>query len=207
MTRKIAGRLVCLGLVGGLMLATADVSRAQVQPSASDIVDALKPKPVTRGLTRSITSSAEKPEDRRLIDTLRNKPTRSITIEERTKVAEIAKAKPSIDLEITFDYDSADIGSKAMPTLVALGTALRNPELKDLAFLVGGHTDAKGGEAYNQGLSERRADAVKRLLVERFSLPPTNLIAVGYGKEQLKNKTDPFADENRRVQVVNMSAQ
>ena len=207
MTGNISKWLVCLGLVGGLMLATADASRAQVQPSASDIVDALKPKPPTGGRTRSLIVPSEKPEDRHLIDTLRNKPTRSITIEERTKVAEIAKAKPGIDLEITFDYDSADIGSKAMPTLVALGTALRNPELKDLAFLVGGHTDAKGGEAYNQGLSERRAEAVKRLLVERFSLPPTNLIAVGYGKEQLKNKTDPFADENRRVQVVNMSAQ
>jgi outer membrane protein OmpA-like peptidoglycan-associated protein len=189
-----------------MMAPMADVARAQAQPSADDIVDALKPKPVTRGLTRSL-APAGNPEDRRFIEELRGKQTRSITVEERTKAADIAKAKPSIDLEITFDYDSAVIGPKAVPTLVALGTALRAPELKDLAFLVGGHTDAKGGEAYNQGLSERRAEAVKRFLVEKFSLPAQNLISVGYGKEQLKNTADPFADENRRVQVVNMSAQ
>jgi outer membrane protein OmpA-like peptidoglycan-associated protein len=207
MTRSLARWLACVSLVGGLMVPMADTGRAQVQPSADDIVDALKPKPVTRGLTRSLSGPAGNPEDRRFLDGLRNKQTRSITIEERTKVAEIAKAKPSIDLEITFDYDSAVVASKAIPTLVALGTALRKPELQELAFLVGGHTDAKGGDAYNQGLSERRAEAVKRFLVEKFSLPAQNLISVGYGKEQLKNKANPFADENRRVQVVNMSAQ
>jgi outer membrane protein OmpA-like peptidoglycan-associated protein len=206
MTRSLAKFLACVSLVGGLMVPMADTARAQGQPSADDIVDALKPKPPTRGLTRSLVPAAN-PEDRRFIDGLRSKQTRSITIEERTKAAEIAKAKPSIDLEITFDYDSAMIGSKAIPALVALGTALRAPELKDLAFLVGGHTDAKGGDAYNQGLSERRAEAVKRFLVEKFSLPAQNLISVGYGKEQLKNPANPFADENRRVQIVNMSAQ
>ena len=48
---------------------------------------------------------------------------------------------------------------------------------------------------------------MKRFLVEKFSLPAENLIGIGYGKEQLKNKANPLADENRRVQVVNMSAQ
>ena len=206
MTRRAAKWLICVGLVGGLTLAMADTARAQAQPSADDIVEALKPKPVTRGLTQSLAVPAGNPGDRRFVDGLRGKETRSITIEERTKAAEIAKEKPSIDLEITFDYDSAVIGPKAVPALVALGTALRNPDLKDQAFLVGGHTDAKGGDAYNQGLSERRAEAVKRFLVEKFSLPAQNLISVGYGKEQLKNKADPYADDNRRVQVVNMSA-
>jgi outer membrane protein OmpA-like peptidoglycan-associated protein len=207
MRGSLAGRLVCAGLAGGLTLATAGACCAQVQPSANDIVRALTPKPVASGLTRSITGPQGNPEDRRFIDGLRNRQTRSITIEERTKAADVAKAKPSIDLEITFDFDSAEIGAKAMPTLVALGTALSNPELKGQSFLVGGHTDAKGGDAYNQALSERRAEAVKRFLVEKFRLRADSLIGIGFGKEQLKNKGDPFADENRRVQVVNLSAQ
>jgi outer membrane protein OmpA-like peptidoglycan-associated protein len=167
----------------------------------------LKPKPQTRGLTRSITVPSANPADQNFIDSLRNNRTRSITVEERTKTAEIAKAKPSIDLEVTFDYDSAEIAAKAMPTLVALGTALRSPDLKGQSFLVGGHTDAKGGDAYNLGLSERRAEAVRRFLVDKFGLPADHLIGIGFGKEQLKNKNQPFADENRRVQVVNLSAQ
>ncbi len=51
------------------------------------------------------------------------------------------------------------------------------------------------------------AKAAKRLLVQQFGLPPTTLIAVGYGESHLKNTADPFAAENRRVQVVNMSIQ
>jgi OmpA family len=73
-------------------------------------------------------------------------------------------------------------------------------------FLVAGHTDAKGGTTYNQKLSEHRAEAVKRFLVRRFDIPEENLVTVGYGKQQLKNRDDPFAAENRRVQVVNLKA-
>ena len=71
-------------------------------------------------------------------------------------------------------------------------------------FLVAGHTDGKGGDEYNQGLSERRAEAIKRYLVRKFGLAAENLVTAGYGKTQLKNSGNPFADENRRVQVVNM---
>ncbi len=70
-------------------------------------------------------------------------------------------------------------------------------------FLINGHTDAKGSAEYNQDLSEWRAEAVKHLLVQQFGLPPTTLIAVGYGKTQLKNAAYPFAGEKRRVQIVN----
>jgi outer membrane protein OmpA-like peptidoglycan-associated protein len=205
--RGVVAWIVSLAVVAGLLAPAAKTACAQGQPSASEIVDALKPKPATRGLTRSIADPGANAADQHFINSLRNKRTRSITVEERSKTAEIAKAKPSIDLEVTFDFDSAEIGAKGMLTLMALGTALRNPELKDQSFLVGGHTDAKGSGAYNQGLSERRAEAVKRFLVEKFGLQMENLIGIGFGKEQLKNKGDPFADENRRVQVVNLSAQ
>jgi flagellar motor protein MotB len=48
---------------------------------------------------------------------------------------------------------------------------------------------------------------VKRILIEEFKLPANTLIAVGYGKSQLKTKADPFAGENRRVQIVNTEQQ
>jgi hypothetical protein len=51
--------------------------------------------------------------------------------------------------------------------------------------------------------TERRAEAVKRILIQEFRLPAGTLIAVGYGKTQLKNTTNSFAAENRRVQIVN----
>jgi outer membrane protein OmpA-like peptidoglycan-associated protein len=70
---------------------------------------------------------------------------------------------------------------------------------------VGGHTDAKGSDPYNQSLSERRAETVKKFLTENYKIPAENLVSTGYGKGDLKNKADPFAAENRRVQIINMA--
>jgi outer membrane protein OmpA-like peptidoglycan-associated protein len=169
------------------------------------MIDALKPKPTTRTLTRTMTPDQGPPaKERVLIDNLRKKATRAITIEEREQVAEIAKEKPQISLEITFDYNSANINPKAIPTLENLGKALDSPELKGTVFMLGGHTDAAGGEAYNQELSEKRAEAVKRFLADKFKLPGDSLVAIGFGKTKLKNPGNPLGEENRRVQVVNM---
>lgn len=186
----------------------AQIERATAQqPSEGQIVDALKSKGQTRGLTRSLGGTQPNAQERSFINNLRGKATRAITVEERSQVAAIAKTKPGIDLEIYFDFDSAAITPRALPTLQTLARALANPELGGATFLVGGHTDAKGGEGYNKELSERRAEAVKRFLIEQAKVPADRLMAIGFGKEQLKNKLSPFADENRRVQVVNMTAQ
>jgi outer membrane protein OmpA-like peptidoglycan-associated protein len=139
------------------------------------------------------------------VDTLRNRRTRSLTSDERDKIASLAKTRPSIDLEINFDFDSAAIGPNATPQVTALGEALASPDLKGVTFVLAGHTDAKGTDAYNQGLSERRAESVKRFLQEKYGIEANQLVTVGYGKTQLKNQTDPLSGENRRVQVVNVA--
>jgi outer membrane protein OmpA-like peptidoglycan-associated protein len=194
--------LLCLAA----LLCPLDLADAQEEPSAAQIRDALRPKaeaaPTTRKL-RVRQGSAGSADDADFIEGLRNRQTRLITIEERTKAAEIAKARPSIDLEVTFDYDSDVIGPRAARTLVNLGSALRSGDLEGRIFLVSGHTDAEGGAGYNQALSERRAEAVKRFLAENFGIEPANLVAIGYGETQLKNWADPTASENRRVQIVN----
>jgi outer membrane protein OmpA-like peptidoglycan-associated protein len=72
---------------------------------------------------------------------------------------------------------------------------------------VSGFTDAKGSEAYNQGLSERRADTIKRVLVEKYHIPAGDLITAGYGKTHLKDEANPESPANRRVQVLNTEVQ
>ena len=74
-----------------------------------------------------------------------------------------------------------------MPQVTELGEALTSSDLKGRTFVVAGHTDAKGSETYNQGLSERRADAVKRFLLEKYGLEADRLVTVGYGASKLKN--------------------
>jgi len=91
-----------------------------------------------------------------------------------------------------------------MPSVQALGKALSDANLKGSTFVVAGHTDAIGSEAYNQDLSERRADTIKRYLTEKYGINGTDLVAVGYGKTKPKDPNAPMDPINRRVQVVNM---
>lgn len=193
------------------VLAWCEVGRAQAQsPSLeSTIENSLQPRaPMTRSLTRSISVDPKVAAEKQFVDKLRTRsisvePAQAPSAEERAQIAEIASNKPSIDLEILFDYDSANIGPKAAPAVTALGNALSKDQFKGTVFFINGHTDAKGGADYNQALSQRRADAVRRALIERYGLPPASLIATGFGKEQLKNPANPLGEENRRVQIVN----
>ena len=173
-----------------------------------EIVRALAPakKPLTRGLSAGPQADPViSAEERRFVQKIRGRTTRSLSVSEREEIATMVKDKPKIDLEINFDYNSADISAKSMPSVQALGRALTNPDLKGSTFVVAGHTDAAGGEPYNQDLSERRADSIKKYLVDKYGIAGTDLVTVGYGKSKLKDPVNPMAEANRRVQVVNMA--
>lgn len=176
---------------------------AAQEPSAAALIEALTKKPPTRAI--QLADPARAKAQKQLLEGLRAKGIRAISVEERNKVAEIVKERPSVDLEIYFDFDSAAITPKALPALMTLGKALTDSALDKVAFLVAGHTDAKGNAGYNQTLSEQRASAVKQFLIDQYKLPAECLLALGYGLEQLKNRADPLADENRRVQIVNLA--
>jgi len=173
-----------------------------------EIVRALTPEkkpPLTRGLSAGPqTSPAASAAEGKFVQTIRGRTTRSLSVSEREEIAAIVKDKPKIDLEINFEYNSADISAKSLPSVQALGRALSNADLKGSTFVVAGHTDAAGGEGYNQDLSERRADAIKRYLVDKYGINGSDLVTVGYGKSKLKDPNQPMAEANRRVQVVNM---
>src|SRR5664279_484170 len=189
--------------IGAALLTTSVLAFAGENVSSDAIVRALQPKPLTRGL--SVETPAATSAEGRFVETLRNRKTRSLSSGEREEIATIAADKPNIDLEITFDYNSADISAKSMPRVQALGKALSDPTLKGSTFLVAGNTDAVGGESYNQDLSERRADSIKRYLVDKFGIAGTDLVTVGYGKSKPKDPSAPMDPGNRRVQVVNMA--
>jgi outer membrane protein OmpA-like peptidoglycan-associated protein len=126
-----------------------------------------------------------------------------LTVKERDELYEAARPLPQIALEINFAFDSADLLPDAIPHLDALGQALSRSNLQANNIVISGHTDRKATADYNQKLSERRADAVADYLVKKFSLDRSNLAPAGYGFEKLKNSADPFAAENRRVEIVN----
>ena len=185
---------------------SAGLATAGDNATEDQILKALTPKLVTRGLSAARVDASKAADEAKFVNQIRNRTPRSLSAAEREQIASIAQEKPSIDLEITFSYNSATISQKAKPAVQALGKALINPDLKGTTFVLAGHTDAKGSDSYNQDLSERRADSLKKYLIGKYGIAAADLVAVGYGKTKLKNAANPHADENRRVQIVNMTS-
>jgi outer membrane protein OmpA-like peptidoglycan-associated protein len=206
-TGKLAAMLSIATVGAALSIGVGTAVAGDANVTEDQILQALAPakKPLTRGLSVGPQADPAKvAAEGAFVQKLRNRATRSLSSGEREEIASIAKEKPNIDLEINFDYNSADISGKSMPSVQALGKALTNPDLKGSTFVVAGYTDAAGGEGYNQDLSERRADAIKRYLTDKFGIAGSDLVTVGYGKTKLKDPGNPMAEANRRVQVVNM---
>jgi outer membrane protein OmpA-like peptidoglycan-associated protein len=110
-----------------------------------------------------------------------------------------APAPANFDLLVNFDFNSDRLTPTAKDNLNQFVKALQDPRLKGEKFEIDGHTDATGTEVYNQGLSERRANAVVSYLASQ-GLDPTTLIPKGFGKTKPR-VADPYSPENRRVET------
>jgi outer membrane protein OmpA-like peptidoglycan-associated protein len=111
---------------------------------------------------------------------------------------------PNLTVQIQFDFDSDWIRPGSWETLGRIADALHHPLLLSNRFIVVGHTDAKGKRSYNLELSQRRADAVRDMLISTFRIEPDRVIALGLGEEQLQDAKNPDAAVNRRVQLLNI---
>ena len=97
--------------------------------------------------------------------------------------------------DVFFDFDSSDLKPGAYREIDrTAGVLNRYPQT---TILVEGHTDSKGAEAYNQQLSERRAQAVRDALVNR-GVDARRLRVIGYGESQPISSSDAM---NRRVEL------
>jgi outer membrane protein OmpA-like peptidoglycan-associated protein len=190
-----------------------DLSQQQILEQLMPRMTAPAPKEekiITRSLT---TAPAAEPEvvssgpHQALVDELRHRGNRPLTTGEREEIAAWTSERPAVDLQIYFDYNSSAISPKAVPQLTNLGNALSSPQLKNALVSINGHTDGKGNDSSNQKLSERRAESIKRYLVDHFALASENLVTIGYGKQKLKDAAHPMAAENRRVEIVNLVTQ
>ena len=200
--------LMTITLTASLSMMAGLAFAADNTLTADQIVHALQAQPRTRSLSGAQPADpAAQTEADSFVDSLRNRQTRSLSLGERDQIAELSATRRKIDFEIQFDYNSAKVRKASLPTVTELGRALSDPALKGSTFVIAGYTDAIGGDAFNQDLSERRADAIKRYLTEKYGVAGGNLITVGYGKTRLKDPTAPTSPVNRRVQVVNLNSQ
>jgi outer membrane protein OmpA-like peptidoglycan-associated protein len=178
--------------------------------STNNIINSLKSQDssgtfIGRGLSFPLDpqKQAKREQENTFINSLRNRTTRSLSMDERNELQSLIVDKPKIDLEINFDYNSANISEGSVSAVRHLGEALTSDQLHGQTFVVSGYTDAVGGEEYNQDLSNRRADTIKKYLMDNYHIAAGDLVTVGYGKTHLKDAANPDSAVNRRVQVVN----
>jgi len=106
-----------------------------------------------------------------------------------------------LTIRVNFDFDKSNIRKEDVADLdKAVAFVKKYPDAK---VDVEGHTDSRGTDKYNQKLSERRANAVKKYLVDKGE-KSDRITAVGKGEAEpiADNKTDKGRFENRRVEVL-----
>jgi OOP family OmpA-OmpF porin len=108
--------------------------------------------------------------------------------------------KVSLSADVLFDFDKAVVKPQGKTELDQLADKLKAVNLESV--ITTGHTDSIGSEAYNQKLSERRAEAVKAYLVSK-GIAPNRIFTSGKGEKQpvADNKTAEGRAKNRRVEV------
>ncbi|MCX7112500.1 MAG: OmpA family protein [Proteobacteria bacterium] len=195
---------------------TADAADAGIPPKDLSLT---APGVVVRGVSAGPVTT-EKPKEKTVIASLQRS-------DDNPKVANLTKPKraekphvyippttvakrhpsevPSLDLRINFELDSANLTSEGKAQADELGKALQKIFQKDgnqHAVLVG-HTDIKGGEEYNNQLSENRAAAVKAYLSKIYPDLADKLSERGMGKQQplYRDMDDVSQQLNRRVEV------
>ncbi|MBM3779556.1 MAG: OmpA family protein, partial [Acidimicrobiia bacterium] len=103
--------------------------------------------------------------------------------------------------DVLFDFDKATLKPGAREKLAKIaGIIMAHP---DLQIEIEGHADSTGSDDYNQGLSERRAESVRRFLVDE-GVDGAHVQAHGFGESRpvASNDTDAGRQQNRRVDLV-----
>jgi len=127
------------------------------------------------------------------------------TTEETATVAAVAAEEyepvdrqSQVNVQISFDFDSAALRSDQQPKLVNMCKSMQL--LEGTVFQIIGHTDSSGSATYNERLSLLRAQEVRRHLVSACGIDETMLKAIGMGETAPFDGDDPRADINRRVE-------
>jgi outer membrane protein OmpA-like peptidoglycan-associated protein len=130
---------------------------------------------------------------------------RQIASERDAKDMEVTRVREdllriSVSSEASFDFDRAELRPEFKPTLNQVADVLYNDPNQRLRVV--GHTDSQGSEAYNQGLSERRAQATANYLISQ-GVAASQVVVEGRGESEPRadNSTAAGRAQNRRVEI------
>jgi len=126
---------------------------------------------------------------------------RGVKVDETGCAILFEKDQANLVLEgVKFEFDSDQLTADSKTVLDGVAASLQ--DWKEIRIEVAGHTDSKGRDAYNLNLSQKRAESVRRYLIEQ-GVNGSRVVAKGYGETQpvADNATDRGRSENRRVEL------
>lgn len=125
--------------------------------------------------------------------------------QKRPPIAPDLNRLPTANLDIVFDVDTPIVQPESYQTVGRIADAMVHSSLLPYTFLVVGHIEASGRRENNAILSQRRADAIREILVNTFKISAKRIQSVGLGEEQLLDTARPNAPVNNQIQVMTLS--
>jgi OmpA-OmpF porin, OOP family len=125
--------------------------------------------------------------------------------QKRPPIAPDLNKLPAFNLDITFDVDTPIVQPESYQTVGRIADAMVYSSLLPYTFLVVGHIEANGKREANAILSQRRADAIREILVNTFKISAKRIQSVGLGEEQLLDAARPNAPVNNQIQIMTLS--
>jgi outer membrane protein OmpA-like peptidoglycan-associated protein len=129
----------------------------------------------------------------------------ALSSSDNTRGIGVAKAAdgppPSVNLNVPFEVNSAQLRPDAADQLDALAAALGSEALATIQVEIVGHTDSSGAAGYNQQLSLKRAESVRAYLSGRKGIDAARMIPVGRGESEPIPGSRSEDPQNRRVEV------
>jgi len=178
-------------------------------PSTNQVINALKPTTSDNATENSDYEGDIKETTKRSINMgalkadHQNQPKPKIKVQHNKTInTENTQTETALSMEIIFGYKSAELTENAKNQLKPVGEAMTSNQLQNLNFIVEGHTDAIGSDAYNMNLSEERAVSVKHYLIDTFHIDASRIQIIGKGKNDLLDPKNPDSEVNRRVRII-----
>ena len=125
--------------------------------------------------------------------------------QKRSPIAPDLSKLPAFNVDITFDVDTPIVQPESYQTVGRIADAMVHSSLLPYTFVIVGHIEANGRREANAILSQRRADAIREILVNTFKISAKRIQSVGLGEEQLLDSARPNAPVNNQIQIMTLA--
>jgi OOP family OmpA-OmpF porin len=175
-------------------------SRSQTAPSRDDIINRLSRFESAPELDVAALRQ-------RVLDKSRSRSKNEPEPSKRPPIVPEILNLPSFTVGIDFDSDTPVVRPSSYEMVGRIADALVHATLLPYSFLIVGHSDATGRREANVMLSQRRADAIRDVLVNTFKISSKRIQSLGLGEEQFIDPAHPASKDNLQIQILTIAKQ